>query len=130
MQSAPTKVDAMRTAAVAMVLFVCAQTAGARPHPIRWVGRHKLLVATSALLFAAQAADAQTSIETQRRCPTCSEMNPIVGSHPSASELWSVVVAENVGITLFNRHWFKSDSEFEKPVTVGLTGGLWHRLSC
>ena len=111
----------IQTAVISILLFICAQRAGASPHPIQWIGHHKLLVATSALLFAAEAADAQTSTETQRRCPACLETNPIVGRHPSATELWSVVVAEDLGMTLFDRYALESDHKFAKPLTVGLT---------
>lgn len=112
----------MRTVLVSLLLFGCIQTAAARPHPIRWVGRHKVLVISSAALFGSQAADVQTSIDAQRTCRTCLETNSIVGQHPSSSQFWLFEAALGAGGTFANWHALKSDSKIGKSLTLGLTG--------
>jgi hypothetical protein len=112
----------MRTALFLLLLFGCIQTAAARPHPIRWVARNKVLVISSAALFGSQAADVQTSIDVQRSCRTCLETNSIVGQHPSSSQFWLFEAALGAGGTFANWHALKSDSKIRKSLTLGLTG--------
>lgn len=112
----------MRTALVSLLLFGCVQAAAARPHPIQWVGRHKVLVISSAALFGSQVADIQTSIDDQRTCRTCLETNPIVGQHPSPPQFWLFEAVLGAGGTFANWHALKSDSKIGKSLTLGLTG--------
>jgi hypothetical protein len=122
MQNSGAKLGLIRTALLSAALGTCAQAAIASPHPIRWVGRHKLLIATSAIMFAASAVDAQTSIDAERRCPTCAETNPIVGARPSATAFWSFVVVGNSGVTLLNWYSLKHNRPQDKSFTVIVTG--------
>jgi hypothetical protein len=122
MRNSGAKFVLIRTALLAAVLSTCAQAAIASPHPIRWVGHHKLLIATSAIMFAASAMDAQTSIDAERRCPACVETNLIVGPRPSTTAFWSFVAAGNSGVTLLNWYSLKHNRPQDKSFTVIVTG--------
>lgn len=77
-----------------------------KPHPIGFVKHHKLLLISSAIYLAADAADTVTTIHAQQRCPTCVESSEIFGQHPSAARLWGESEAMNAGIILFNWYGF------------------------
>lgn len=84
-----------------------------KPHPIGFVKHHKLLLVTSALYLASDFADTETTIQAQRRCPTCSEGSPLFGAHPSPARLWGESAAFEAGYIWFN--WFGTKD-------TGLTG--------
>jgi hypothetical protein len=119
MKTAELKSFLLRTTVLSLSLAGCAQAA---PHPLQWANRHKLLIASSAVMFAASALDAQTSIDAQKRCPMCSEANPFVGPHPSAPAFWSFVVAGNSGVTLLDWRLLKRNRRVDKSFIVTITG--------
>jgi len=85
-----------------------------KPNPIGFIKHHKLLLVTSALYLASDFADTETTIQAQRRCPTCVEGSAaIYGSHPSAARLWGESAAFEAGYIWFN--WFGTKD-------TGLTG--------
>jgi hypothetical protein len=122
MKTSEFKPFAVRTTLLLLCLVACAQVTMAAPHPIRWANRHKLLIITSAVMFAASAADAQTSIDAEKRCPACTETNPFVGSHPSSTVLWSFVVAGNSGVTLLDWRLLRRNRNADKSFLLTITG--------
>jgi hypothetical protein len=112
----------VRTTLLFLSLTGCATAATAAPHPIRWANRHRFLMATSAVMFAASAADAQTSMDAQKRCPVCSEANPFVGPHPSAPTFWSFVIAGDSGVALLDWRLLKRNRTVDKSALLTITG--------
>lgn len=84
-----------------------------KPHPIGFVKHHKLLLLTTALFLASDFADTKTSIDVQRRCPTCVETSDLYGPHPSSARLWGESAAFDAALVWFN--WFGTKD-------TGLTG--------
>jgi len=84
-----------------------------KPNPIGFVKHHKLLLVTSALYLASDFADTETTIQAQRRCPTCIEGSPLFGAHPSPARLWGESAAFEAGYIWLN--WFGTKD-------TGLTG--------
>lgn len=84
-----------------------------KPHPIGFVKHHKLLLLTSALFLASDFADTETTIQAQRRCPTCVETSDLYGPHPSPARLWGESAAFEAALLWFN--WFGTKD-------TGLTG--------
>ena len=111
----------MRTLLVTLLVLIPFESAAGRPHPIRWATQHKIFVVTTGALFAAQAADVQTSLAIQQSCRTCVETNPFVGRHPSAGELWSVAAAESFAGAIINWRLLKSESKVQKSVALSVT---------
>ncbi|MGH7744906.1 MAG: hypothetical protein ACREQ5_08880 [Candidatus Dormibacteria bacterium] len=109
-----------------LAFFMCPFASHAHPHPIRWVKHHKLLVATSALLIAADAADTESTVRAQRRCPSCYETALFMGKHPSPARLWSITIAEDAALCTFNWYVLKQnpDYKFEKALGIAVTSGL------
>lgn len=66
--------------------------AGAFRNIWHYVTTHKELLANDAIEIAAWSADAASTIDVQRNCPSCVEANPIVGPHPSAGVVWSYAI--------------------------------------
>ena len=55
-------------------------------NPIGFVKHHKLLLVTSAIYLASDFADTETTIQAQRRCPTCVESSAIYEIVPGLVE--------------------------------------------
>jgi|SRR5579872_2158027 len=100
--------------AFALSLILIPMATRANPHPIRWAKHHKLLIATSAIFLAADFADSKTSIDVQRRCPTCIELNDdVFGLHPSPARMWGESAAFDAAYVWVD--WFGTKD-------TGLTG--------
>lgn len=84
-----------------LVLCVSCPAFG-RPHPIRWFKHHKMAVITSAIMYAANAADVISTIKLQERCKTCAEQAWFFGKRPSPAKLWGISSAEFALFDIFN----------------------------
>jgi hypothetical protein len=62
----------------------------ARPLGKFWhfVSTHKELIISDAVVIAAWSADAASTVNDQRNCPSCVETNPLLGPHPSRHAIW------------------------------------------
>jgi len=121
-QTMKSRLNALKISLIVLLLVGFAQSGMAAPHPIQWASRHKLLIVTSAVMFAASAADAQSSIEAEKRCAACVEMNPFVGSRPSTPAFWSFTLVGNSGVTFLNWHLLKRNRSSDKAFILTLTG--------
>lgn len=108
----------MRKILVLVCALVLAPLANAGPKKVvqkvwHYAGHHKLLLATSAIYLASDFADTETTIQAQRRCPTCVETSDLYGPHPSPARLWGESAAFDAAYIWFN--WFGTKD-------TGLTG--------
>lgn len=116
-----------------------------KPHPIDFVKHHKLLLITSAVYLAADAADIQTTIHGLQRCPSCTEGSELFGPRPSPARLWGESMGFDAAYIAYDWYglrkqapWSAGDKQshhmlyhlcnLEKPVTVGVmtTAAAFH----
>ena len=71
-----------------MLVLLLAPAVQARPHPIQFVRHNKVRLIIIGSFLAASIADTKTTIDAQRRCPTCVETGDAYGPHPSSQRLW------------------------------------------
>jgi hypothetical protein len=86
-----------------------------------YVGTHKELLASDALIFAAWSADAVSSIQCQHAAfppdETCTEANNLLGAHPSELTYWGYFAGlETIFITANHLWWHRHP------------GSPWHHL--
>lgn len=95
----------MLTASVANAQY----SAHVRRNPIRklWHGirRHKLEILYDGILFAAEAADAGSSVAAQNT-GNATEINSALGPHPSARATWTYAMGGAAATALLNRMIF------------------------
>jgi len=71
-----------------------------------YIKTHKELLASDAVIIAAWSADAGSSVNTQVRCPTCFEANPLLGHRPKPAATWTVLVGTGAAeVTASHLFW-------------------------
>jgi hypothetical protein len=80
---------------IAILLLLCCPIGGAGP--VHFVKTHKTLLAADALLILAQAADARSTVYSQRVCPSCIDQGWL-GPHPSPVQAWFGTEIEAAGL--------------------------------
>jgi hypothetical protein len=73
---------------------------------LHYAARHKELILADAVIIAAWSADAASTVNDERNCPSCVETNPFLGPHPSEHQLWlSAVGISGVETSLNHLIW-------------------------
>ena len=53
-----------------------------------YVNTHKELLVSDAIIIAAWSADAASTVNDERNCPSCVETNSVLGPHPTEGAIW------------------------------------------
>ena len=85
---------------VALCSLVFVAPALARPHPLDWIGTHKLLIAADAVLAASSALDVASTRAAMSGGN--SEANPLYGARPGLGRLIAVKLAIDLPFAVGN----------------------------
>jgi hypothetical protein len=85
---------------VVLCSLVFVAPALARPHPLHWIGTHKLLIASDTLLAASSALDVASTRAAMSRGN--SEANPLYGARPGLGHLIGVKLAIDLPFAVGN----------------------------
>lgn len=83
-----------------------------------YVKTHKFPLVIDAMVVAANAADAATTLSAAHRCPTCTDN--AFGRNPSPLKTWGVLMGFSAGLIAFNHvayHHYRNDGP--EPNWVG-----------
>src|ERR1700691_1997453 len=69
---------------------------------LHYAAKHKELILADAVIVAAWSADAASTVNDERNCPSCVETNPFLGPHPSRHAIWISAVGYAGVQTTFN----------------------------
>jgi hypothetical protein len=80
----------MKRVLIGFVLAILPLSCQAQPFGaiLHYAARHKELILADAVIIAAWSADAASTVNDERNCPTCVETNPFLGPHPTKHQLW------------------------------------------
>lgn len=86
---------------------------GARRQRIwRYIGTHKLLLATDTVLILSSLADSASSYKCEQTSTFCSEDNPLLPKHPTAAQLYSLKLGMTAGFITLNHWWYHAGSDW------------------
>jgi hypothetical protein len=104
-----------------LMLFTVSVNAGPKSlyltNVYHWAGHHKFELLVDASMFAASAADVESSYRSQHQACNCVvETNPFLGPRPSRAELWGVKLPFDVGLSIINHYTANAKYDNGKPV--------------
>jgi hypothetical protein len=124
----------VRIAALVLVFSLFSVPAQADPpHFLQRLGHavraHKLLLAEASAMEVSAQFDIHSTESALRRCPTCEEGNPLLGSHPSPARLQVYEGGLNILMSTLNGYELRNPGCGPGDHSASCKKGFWRSMS-